>query len=67
MINEYLSGSADKIELIYTYCHNVLKQEPRLRTILPLEPTGLEDDLDEIFEFTSKDGQFEITKEEVEN
>lgn len=63
----FLSGEADKIELIYTNCKSLLAQEAAIRTLLPLEPTGMESELDELFTLTTKDGKLEVETEKVES
>ena len=45
----FFDGEVDKIELIYTNFKNALNQDPAIRSVLPLNPTGLESDMDEIF------------------
>ena len=37
-------------------------QVPGLRTILPLDPTGLETEFDEMFKLTTKDGKLAVKK-----
>ena len=56
----YLQGQVDKIELIYTNCNSSKSLEPAIRTILPLEPTGMENELDELFTLAEKDGQIKV-------
>lgn len=58
----FIEGEVDKIEMIYTNFKNALKQEPAIRSVLPMEPTGLENDLDEMFQLTSDKGQFAVKK-----
>merc|ERR1711988_421971 len=38
---------------------------PTVRTLIPLLPTGMEMEGDEIFKLTSKDGDLSVTKEKV--
>jgi F-type H+-transporting ATPase subunit gamma len=56
----YLSGEADRVELVYTRFTSLIASEPSVRTMLPLNPTGIETEGDEIFTMTSKDGQFAV-------
>ena len=65
--NMFLAGDIDKFELVYTNCKSLILQEPALRTILPLEPTGMETEVDELFKMTSKDGKIAIETDEVTN
>jgi len=63
----FLSGEADKIELVYTNCRSLLTQEPATRTILPLEPTGIENELDELFMISTKDGKLEVDTKKMDS
>eukprot|EP00285_Hemiselmis_virescens_P018762 CAMPEP_0173377240 /NCGR_PEP_ID=MMETSP1356-20130122/443_1 /TAXON_ID=77927 ORGANISM="Hemiselmis virescens, Strain PCC157" /NCGR_SAMPLE_ID=MMETSP1356 /ASSEMBLY_ACC=CAM_ASM_000847 /LENGTH=346 /DNA_ID=CAMNT_0014329889 /DNA_START=88 /DNA_END=1128 /DNA_ORIENTATION=- len=56
----YLSGEADRVELTYTRFTSLIASEPSVRTMLPLSPTGIETEGDEIFTMTSKDGKFAV-------
>ena len=44
VIEEYLEGKSDQVFLIYTDYINLLKQIPRMKTLLPLELEVSEDD-----------------------
>lgn len=48
------AGDADRVELLYTRFTSLISSEPSLRTMLPLSPTGIETEGDEIFTMTSK-------------
>lgn len=63
----FLTGDIDKFEVIYTNCRSLISQETALRTILPLEPTGMETEVDEIFKISTKDGKMTINQNEVDN
>jgi len=60
LLASYLSGEADRVELLYTRFTSLIASEPSIRTMLPLNPTGIESEGDEIFMMTSKDGKFEV-------
>lgn len=62
LLASYLSGECDRVELVYTKFTSLVASEPSIRTMLPLNPTGLESDGDEIFLMTSKDGGFAVSK-----
>jgi F-type H+-transporting ATPase subunit gamma len=64
--NLFLSGEADKIEVVYAKFFNLLKNEPQVRTMLPLTPTGIEDPNDETFALTSEDGKLSAEKVKTE-
>jgi F-type H+-transporting ATPase subunit gamma len=63
--NSFLSGEVDKVEIIYGKFFNLLKNEPTVRSVLPLSPTGIEDPEDETFSMTSEDGKLKVEKEKV--
>jgi F-type H+-transporting ATPase subunit gamma len=63
--NFFLSGEVDKVEVIYAKFFNLIKNEPTVRTLLPLSPTGMEDPDDETFRLTSEDGKLKVEKEKV--
>merc|ERR1711972_948516 len=63
--NIFLSGEVDKVEVIYGKFFNLLKNEPMVRSMLPLSPTGIEDPDDETFTMTSEDGKLKVEKEKV--
>jgi len=60
LLASYLSGEVDRVELTYTRFTSLIASEPSVRTMLPLSPTGIESEGDEIFTMTSKDGQFAV-------
>jgi F-type H+-transporting ATPase subunit gamma len=63
--NLFLSGEVDKVEVIYAKFINLIANEPQVRTVLPLTPTGIEDPEDETFALTSEDGKLSVKKEKV--
>lgn len=67
MTTMFLTGDIDKFEVIYTNCRSLISQETAIRTILPLEPTGMETEVDELIKMTTKDGKIDVTKEGVQN
>ena len=44
---------------------NLINNEPTIRTLLPLSPTGMEDPEDETFKLTTEDGKLKVEKEKV--
>ena len=42
LLSEYLSGSVDRVEFIYTRFINLITSEPSIRTVLPLKAQGRE-------------------------
>mmetsp|Transcript_45455 Transcript_45455/g.106816 ORF Transcript_45455/g.106816 Transcript_45455/m.106816 type:complete len:364 (-) Transcript_45455:241-1332(-) len=66
LLATYLAGDADRVELLYTRFTSLISSEPSLRTMLPLSPTGIETEGDEIFTMTSKDGEFSVNAEKLD-
>ena len=65
--NYFLSGEVDKVEIVYSRFINLLSNQPTIRTLLPLSPTGIEDPEDETFKMTTEDGKLKVTKEKVKS
>merc|ERR1719401_1767620 len=63
--NMFLAGEVDKVEIIYAKFLNLLSNEPQVRSMLPLSPTGIEDPEDETFKITSEDGKMKVEREKV--
>lgn len=63
--NYFLSGEVDKIEIAYSRFINLINNEPTLRTLLPLSPTGMEDPEDETFKLTTEDGKLKVERQKV--
>ena len=60
LINLYESGEADKIELVYTNFISLAQNVPAIRTVLPLQPTGMENEVDEIFKLSTQQGKMVV-------
>lgn len=67
LLAEFLSNDVDRVELIYTKFVSLIASEASVRTLLPLEPQGLEEEGDEIFQLTSEGGKFSVKKETFES
>ena len=65
ILADFLSGSIDRVELIYTKFISLISSKPVVQTLLPLDPQGLEVQDDEIFRLTTKGGHFEVSREKV--
>ncbi len=65
MLAAFLSGSIDRVELIYTKFISLISSKPVVQTLLPLDPQGLEVQDDEIFRLTTKGGELEVSRETV--
>merc|ERR1719409_1149493 len=65
LLSSYYAGELDRIELLYTSFISMISSVPTGRTLIPLLPSGLEMEGDEIFKLTSKDGEISIEKEKM--
>merc|ERR1719238_2647397 len=65
LLSSYYAGELDRIELLYTSFISMVASQPAVRTLVPLLPSGLEIEGDEIFKLTSKDGDLAISKEKL--
>jgi F-type H+-transporting ATPase subunit gamma len=65
LLAEYLSGEVDRVELVYTRFLSLISSNASVRTLLPLSPTGLEAEGDEVFQLTSAGGKFAVKKAEI--
>merc|ERR1719247_1317038 len=65
LLSSYYAGELDRIELLYTTFISMISSMPTARTLIPLLPTGLEMEGDEIFKLTSKEGDIAVEKEKM--
>merc|ERR1712146_441405 len=65
LLSSYYAGELDRIELLYTSFISMISSMPTIRTLIPLLPSGMEMEGDEIFKLTSKDGEISMTKEAI--
>ena len=60
VLAEFLSGSTDRIEIIFTKFINLVSSKPVIQTLLPLDPQGIAIPEDEIFRLTTWDGRLGV-------
>ena len=65
LLSLFLSGTADRVELVYTRFVSLISSQPVVQTLLPLTPQGLEVQDDEIFRLIVRQGAFEVEREKV--
>jgi len=65
LLSSFYAGEIDRVELVYTSFISMIASKPTVRTLIPLLPSGMEMEGDEIFKLTSKDGEMSIEKEKV--
>lgn len=62
IMNSFLAGTTDSVEVIYTKFLSLIASSPMIRTLLPLKPRGIEMTGDEIFMLTTKDGKLAVER-----
>jgi F-type H+-transporting ATPase subunit gamma len=67
VLAEFLSGSTDRVEIIYTKFINLVSSQPVVQTLLPLDPQGIAAPEDEIFRLITRDGQLGVEVGKREN
>merc|ERR1712087_336641 len=65
LLASYYAGELDRVELLYTSFVSMITSIPSVRTIIPLLPSGLEMEGDEIFKMSTRAGELSIEKEKV--
>ena len=60
VLADFLSGSTDRVEIIYTKFINLVSSKPVIQTLLPLDPQGIAIPEDEIFRLTTRDGRLGV-------
>jgi len=60
-----LSGTVDRVELVYTKFVSLVSSRPVVQTLLPLDPQGLEAEDDEIFRLITRAGRIDVAREKV--
>jgi len=63
LLSSYLAGETDSVEIIYSKFVSLIASTPEIRTMLPLSPRGIEMEGDELFQLTTKGGQFAVEKD----
>ncbi len=60
VLAEFLSGSTDRVEIIFTKFINLVSSRPVSQTLLPLDPQGIAAPDDEIFRLTTREGRLTV-------
>jgi F-type H+-transporting ATPase subunit gamma len=67
VLADFLGGSSDRVEIIYTKFINLVSSRPVSQTLLPLDPQGIAAPDDEIFRLTTREGQLGVEVSTVAN
>merc|ERR1712232_1435163 len=66
ILNTYLAGESDAIELLYTKFVSLIASTPSVRTLVPFSASEITAKGDEVFQLTSEAGQFGVERTELE-
>jgi len=66
ILNTYLAGESDAIELLYTKFLSLIASEPSVRTLVPFSASDITLKGDEVFQLTSDGGKFGVERTELD-
>jgi F-type H+-transporting ATPase subunit gamma len=66
LLNTFLSGETDAIELLYTKFVSLIASTPSVRTLVPFSASDITQRGDEVFQLTSDSGDFSVERTELE-
>merc|ERR1712160_31192 len=66
LLNTYLAGETDAVELIYTKFVSLIASAPAVRTLVPFSASEITEKGDEVFQLTSESGQFQVERTELD-
>lgn len=66
LLNTFLSGETDAIELMYTKFISLIASTPAVRTLVPFSASDVTTKGDEVFQLTSESGEFSVERTELE-
>jgi len=67
LLSLFLSGTVDRVELVYTKFVSLISSTPVVQTLLPLDPQGLEPQDDEIFRLTTRGGNLGLERQALQS
>lgn len=65
VLNTYLSGESDAIELLYTKFVSLIASAPSVRTLVPFSASEISQEGDEVFQLTSASGDFSVERKDL--
>lgn len=66
LLNTFLSGETDAVELLYTKFVSLIASQPSVRTLVPFSASDVTSKGDEVFQLTSSSGDFSVERKELE-
>merc|ERR1712228_297972 len=66
LLNTFLSGETDAIELLYTKFVSLIASTPSVRTLVPFSASDVTQKGDEVFQLTSDSGDFSVERTQLD-
>merc|ERR1712194_282867 len=66
LLDTFLSGESDAIELLYTKFISLIASTPSVRTLVPFSASDITQKGDEVFQLTSAGGDFGVERKELD-
>merc|ERR1719261_2152221 len=66
VLNTFLAGETDAVELLYTKFVSLIASTPSTRTLIPFSASEITNKGDEVFQLTSDGGDFGVERTELE-
>merc|ERR1719343_1836354 len=66
LLNTFLGGETDAIELLYTKFVSLIASTPSVRTLVPFSASDITQQGDEVFQLTSSGGDFGVERAELD-
>merc|ERR1712127_200329 len=66
LLNTFLSGETDAIELLYTKFVSLIASAPSVRTLVPFSASDVTQQGGEVFQLTSESGDFSVERTELD-
>jgi F-type H+-transporting ATPase subunit gamma len=66
LLNTFLGGETDAVELLYTKFVSLIASTPAVRTLVPFSASEITNKGDEVFALTSKSGDFDVERKELD-
>merc|ERR1712003_450900 len=66
LLNTFLGGETDAIELLYTKFVSLIASTPSVRTLIPFSASEITQEGDEVFQLTSDGGEFGVEREKLD-
>merc|ERR1712125_199762 len=66
LLNSFLSGETDAVELLYTKFVSLISSTPSVRTLVPFSASEITNKGDEVFQLTSAGGDFGVERKELD-